>query len=477
MIRLTLAGMLAQRRIWIGTLIVAVATGLALSLAATVIHTGIHIGSLDAVALVRESGLHGVPADAIDQVADAIQYFFVFFGSVIVLFSGVCAMVVVATTTNLAVDLQRREYALWQLAGVSPTRIAAIVRGQVALVSLVGAAVGALVGFAVAPRVFTAGFDAASGLPPVAPLYDPLDAVLTTLVVVVIAVLGALRASGRAGRVQAIEALRGPGRAAGRMTIIRWILAALLLLATVSNSLSIGDLQLDQAAVPSAMFPLTAAVTLVALAPLVTPPLLRLWTSIVPARLSSSWFLARNTAEYDLTRSTSTVTVMMIAIALPGGLAAANAVFTSTGATPDTPDASQSIIIGDQTLLLLVGGALVIALAGVAANVYMASSVRDREHALVRSAGSTPGGVLLSAVFEGVILAGTALVQAAVVLLVTGFGLAASLAAHNPSVRPDFGVPPAAGVFGAALVLVILATVVPTLLALRQRLVPMLAAA
>ncbi|WP_270299755.1 hypothetical protein [Eggerthella sinensis] len=61
------------------------------------------------------------------------------FGWTILLFSSVAAIAVLMTTANLTVSAQRRSYALWQLANVSPRQVSRVVLAQLATVAVLGA--------------------------------------------------------------------------------------------------------------------------------------------------------------------------------------------------------------------------------------------------------------------------------------------------------------------------------------------------
>ncbi|MGU3409762.1 FtsX-like permease family protein [Microbacterium sp. M1A1_1b] len=477
MIRLTLASMATHRRIWIGALLVAIVASAALSLAAGVVQTGVDMLALDPADLVRSSGLTELPP-GFDQ-AQAAQLFFAAYASLgagVVVVTSVAVVSVVNTVTNLTVELQRREYALWQLAGVSPRRITAVVQLQIALVSAVGGLVGGFSGFLFVGPVLDWALGSASGLPRIPVVYTAVDALCCVAVVVLLASFGARRSTRAAGRVLAIEALRGPSRSATRMTATRWVLAVAALAVAVLGIGSSGSVPLGDAGSNAMYGALAAVVVVVAVAPVLTPLVLRSWTALVPPRRSASWYLARNTVRYDLTRSTSTVTVMVIAIALPAVLTAVDTVTGSASAAGAGDAPASGGALGLQALVLLVGGAIATALGGATASVSMSSSVRDREHALIRSAGGTHGGVVLTALSEAVVLTGTALIEAVAVVLVVGAGLTTVLATGHPLVRPDFGIPVLSVMCLTAFVLVALATVVPTVLALRQRLVPLLAA-
>ena len=65
--------------------------------------------------------------------------------SVVVTFAAVTALVVLSSAADLAVSLQARSYALWQLVGIRPSLVGAVVLAQLAIVAVVGASIGCLI--------------------------------------------------------------------------------------------------------------------------------------------------------------------------------------------------------------------------------------------------------------------------------------------------------------------------------------------
>jgi putative ABC transport system permease protein len=120
------------------------------------------------------------------------------------------------------------------------------------------------------------------------------------------------------------------------------------------------------------------ATLLVCLGPIAFPALLRGWTSLVPRRWST--FLARSAA-HSIGRSTGAVNPLMVAVALAGGLYSANGTVRAAEGT----SASPSISIG--TVVLLLGGPLLLSALGSAVTIFMSARVRNREAALVRATG------------------------------------------------------------------------------------------
>lgn len=444
---LVLRDLLAGSRIWLGAFAIAAVSAAAGDVAATLIATGASLPTLEALGLFAVSGASLV-------------------------FSAIATLVILSAATTLTVALQRRSYALWQIVGVAPRTVTRIVLAQLAIVALLGSLVGALLGAAVAPAFVEFGLSNSSGLTEVTPVLTPAALLWVPVGVTLVVLLSGIRSARAAGRVGAIEALRDSDPRGARMTWIRWVLAAALLLVVISMALGLRSIGGGGGSQALLIGPLLAG-ALIAVGPAIFPPVLKGWTSLVPARVSPSWFLARNAAAFNLIRSTSTISSLLLTIALPGGLFAGYETLRS--AIPAAADAPTSGLSAS-TVLLLLSGPLLLSAAGAAVIVFMSSRTRDREGALLQAAGATRPAVVATAVGEAVIHVGTAALLAAVVLALTGLGEAAMIATALPQVVPHFGVLPALTAAGAGLLLVLIATLVPTLLSLRRPVVAVLAA-
>jgi len=154
-----------------------------------------------------------------------------------------------------------------------------------------------------------------------------------------------------------------------------------------------------------------------------------------------------------------------VAIALTGGLYAASGT-TRNALAVQTGEAPPALQTG--TVLLVLGGPLLLSLTGAAVTVAMSGRARQREFALVQAAGGTQGTVLLAAVCEAVVYAVTALIPGAFSVAVTGLAGAWVVHGQVSDAAPSFAVGPVLAITGVGFLLVLVATVVPTGLALRQ---------
>lgn len=428
MLRLVLGDLLANARIWLGTLLIAAATAAVGAVAAADIRTAVATGGDAALALYGISG-------------------------VVITLSTVTALVVVGAVANLTVALQQRAYALWQLVGVRPAYVRGIVTAQLALVALIGGIAGCLASVPVLAPLHRYAFADSPDLAGLRPRLGPAGALPVIAFVVLVVVLGGSCGAGRASHTPPIRSLREPELPDRRMSVARWITGPVVTAIVVGIVVSLPGTERDRLSVPLMLLaPLTAG-ALAALGPLFLTRLLRAWTAVVPPAASAAWYLARSSTAYNAGRSTATISPVMVAVALAGGL------YSATGTA--NGGAGGSVTTG--SVVLLIGGPLLLALLGATATVLMASRRRDREFALLVAAGATPGVVLAAAAFEAVIYVGTA-------TLLGGLAIGVTAAAGGWAVGawPSFGVAAAATVALVSLLLTAAATVLPTAVALRQ---------
>ena len=191
------------------------------------------------------------------------------------MFSAMAAMAVLASAANLTVAMQRRSYALWQLANVSPRRVAAVVLAQLAVVAVLGAVVGTLVEAASFVPLFPLVFSS--------PFYLPIDQVvldaglpfmpLVWLSVAGVFLVGGLKGVRGAGRTSPMTVLRAPDQPRKGMTWLRVVLFAGLVFGTWQLASSLFGKDLD--ALGNSLFlPLLMAAALVSVAPAVFSALL-----------------------------------------------------------------------------------------------------------------------------------------------------------------------------------------------------------
>jgi putative ABC transport system permease protein len=437
MLRLITGDLLANARIWIGAVVVAAAAAAIGTVAAAQIETAVRTGGDVALALYGISGL-------------------------VIVFSTVTAVVVLGSVVDLAVTLQRRSYGLWQLIGIRPGLVRLVVRVQLAAVALAGAAIGCgATGPALGP-LFRALLSGTQGLTGVRPRFGGVSVLVVGVVVLLIVELAGGRAIGQAGRVPALQVLREPDPPVGRVTIGRLVGAGLLTAIVVLIAVTVPGTAPDRLPVPLMLIaPLTAG-ALALLGPRLYPAFVRLWTAAVPERASAAWYLARNSVTEYVSRSSAAISPLLVAVALAGGFATATTAGASATHRPATVDTG--------TVVLLLGGPLLLALLGSTATILMSGLRREKEFALIQAAGATRTGVLAAAGCEALIYSITAAVLGAAATAIT------SVVAHTAVPGVAFGGAAVASVAGLGAALILAATLVPAAATLRHEVPRTLAA-
>lgn len=438
MIRLILAELARSARVWTGLFVLSAVTGA--------------VGLLGVSLLVSSGHYSG---DTRQLSASS--------GQMVLTFTSISVFVGLAGAANLTVAIQRRSFALWQIVGVRPSLVGLVVLAQLAIIGAAGAATGCLAAAPGLDPFFTWVQGAWTGAERIEPHVGTATWLGTIAVVAGVVLLSGLRGAARASRVAPIDALREPEPPQRGMGSIRWVVAVGALAGTVALGWRLGDASFEEQ-VNRGMF-LIPALTgfLAALGPILFPLVLRAWTALVPARLASSWFLARHDARYRLSRSTAVIGPLMVGIALAAGFYTGTGTFGAAAGAAWTTD--------PEVVVLLLGGPLVVSAASAAVTVFMASGARDRAAALVQAAGGQRRTVILAAVWEALIHAITATTLGTAVTVTGAIYLARAVRIETPQIAwPAIGV---VAVGGAVLLLI--ATVIPALSALRTPLSRVLA--
>ncbi|WP_030748673.1 FtsX-like permease family protein [Streptomyces sp. NRRL S-31] len=434
MLRLVLGDLIENLRIWVGAALVATVAAVVGAVVACDIQTALAVGGTAGLALYGISGT-------------------------VILFAAVSTVVVLGSVTNLAVALHQRSYALWQLVGLGPDQVRTVVQVQIALMALLGAAAGSVIAIPLLRPMFAFCFADVPQLRDLTPVYSPAAAMAVIAYVLLTVLVGGTRGARRAGRTPAVQALRDPELPSRGMSAARWITSSALVLVLFSVIIGLPGKDPDEAATPLMLIgPLSAAV-LSALSPVFMAPLLRAWTAVVPASLSSWWHVARQATVHRATQSAAVINPLVLAMSLAGGLYASQ----STASSGDTLSAGG--------VVLLLGGPVALSLTGATVTLFMAGRQRNHEVALLLVGGGTPTTVVAAAVAEAVMYAVTATILAVPTVIATG--LAGAWALHVP---PSFGLGAVAVVAMAGLVLILCAVVLSAHLALRRNVVRTLAA-
>jgi putative ABC transport system permease protein len=278
MLRLIVGDLIANGRIWLGAAVVAAVTALVGAVAASDIQTAAQIGGTAGLALYGISGT-------------------------VIVFSAVTTVVVLGSVTQLAIALQQRSYALWQLVGLGPDRVRVVVHAQLALMALIGGVAGCAAAVPLLAPLFSFGFADVAPLRDITPGFGPGAALATIGYVLLTVTLGGARGARRAAETPALHALREPEAVHRGMSRTRWLIGAALALTLGSVIAGLPGKNPDEAGTALLLIGPLAAALLAALSPVFLTPLLRAWTALVPATASSSWYLAVHLPRHRLGRS------------------------------------------------------------------------------------------------------------------------------------------------------------------------------
>ena len=137
--------------------------------------------------------------------------------------------------------------------------------------------------------------------------------------------------------------------------------------------------------------------TIGAVAPVLVPALIRLWTAIVPPRFAPSWFIARHSAIEHPRQASTAVMPISIGIALYGILF--GIIATWQNALHAAGFAGELNTIDTYVMLT---PAAVIAVTGSVASILLTTRARTRQYALIRTAGAPPRTIVSIALAEAV---------------------------------------------------------------------------
>jgi len=243
------------------------------------------------------------------------------------LVSGICGFMtifVVASTFAFVVAARRRELGLLRLVGATPRQVRRMILGEALIVAVAAAVAGSLLAYALTPALL----DLAAGTEFSPMRLDPpnpwIPLTIASGIGVVVALLGAWVSSRRAAKVAPVDALRESATEPPRLTVSRVIFGILGLGGAGTMIAFIKPGNLDVAMAMAILVPIVFVIGMVALAPVVVPPVARLWGLVlrrlagVPAYLADRnvWASPRRTGSlaapiFGICAIAGTLAVMM----------------------------------------------------------------------------------------------------------------------------------------------------------------------
>lgn len=458
MLSLLLAELRAARWAWLGVSVSFLVANLALAVPLLVLG-----------AVVRASGLPGIDAGiAVFSTAGM--------AGLNLTLALVVGAAVIGSATTLVVGSRRPAIAHLALAGATPGQVTALLLGQVAVVSLATALVADLAAAAALSWLLRqyATIRAAEGLDATPPATVDVGLLVgANLTGLLLAIGAGLWQAWRAGRIPALEALRvsrsAPPDATRRG---RWLVGFLVATLLVGLFLAFAEAPATPAhtavmnvlVVSVLVVPLTGWL-LACASPITIKHLTRAWTALIPPG-AASWHLARHTVIARSDRLARSVVPVMFTIGVIVGIHASMLTGNEILRVNGVERTSEYVSLPN--MLVMLGLACLIGVAGSVGNLLMMSRQRDAELALAGVAGATPGQRVAFLVLEGAIVTVTAALLAAAMV---GVGIAfvvVGLTVLLPVAAVVFPFTEFAWVAGACLLIVMAAITLPSLPPLRQ---------
>lgn len=385
------------------------------------------------------------------------------FSIAVIAFSSLAALPVLASASNLTVSAQRRSYALWQLANVKPRFVSFVVLIQLAVVAVLGAACGTLLEALTFAPFFPWVF---SSYDPPANVQIKLGENLMPVVWFVVAaifIVGGMKGAVSAGKTPPLTVLREPEPKRIKMSVLRVLLFIGLAVLTCALAISMEGSEPGTGLEFSLYMPILVTATVTPLAPLLCSALMKAWTSLVPRTRWNAWFLARRTASYGLSTSTSVETPVIVGFGLIAGVFSLSAVMGSY--VQERNMSGYSTTLDWTSSVLLLGGPVLLCAVGAAVSVIMSSRSRSRDVSLLIANGAQSRTLVAAAACEALIHVVTATMIGMVCVVVSN-----AIVAH--AVRlPLFADLTFTEGFAISLIgfaLILAATLIPTLRALSR---------
>ena len=456
MIRLAISELRADWRLWVGPLLVILTASAISHLAIT------YWWSVGTPAAAPTLGELGVGVDELRAGA-----------YVLYISAGLPTIIVLGSVAATTVDAQRVRIARWRLSGALPSQVRGVILLQLFALSLAAAILGVLVSLPFTQPVVDVMMRMGTRTNTTILAQPSWQAIgVTIALTIVLCMIGALRPAFRASRIPAVEAVRAETVAREGMTIGRWILAGLLVLfglqqifvSVVATFYLRDDAGLTNLGLTNAMMiGVLLVITMAVFAPLILSLVLRVWSAVVPPRLSVSWFLARYSTASRLKSSTAAITPLMVGVSLYGILFGILATWQASLAAAGSSDQLNFL----DTYVMLTPAAIIAAVGSIA-TVFMTSRSREHEFAVLRSAGAQTRTVLGMTVAEAALYTVTAVILALVSITAAVLTIAGTLAVAGMPFTPRVDLSQALTLCALAFVGMVLAVAVPAALSTRK---------
>lgn len=439
MIRLVFVDLRDHTTVWIGALIIALACG----------YIGGWVVSLQTTASFYTGDIRTSLQNA---------------GSMIFVFSMIAGVAVLTSAAQLTVSAQRRSYALWQLAKVRPLLISIVVLAQLVIVAMLGAVCGTLLAALSFAPLFPLVFREQEYVTQVVPHVGLSLMPIVWLIVAGVFLCGGLKGAREAGKTPPLLVLREAELRRTKITWIRLLLFVVLAVCTFFAALAMLGSKPSEAMAWSIFIPVLVMAALVPIAPLLLSALLFLWTALMPQKHWNAWYLARRTARYGLSASTSVETPIMVGFGLVAGIFSVINVLATYAQSQGATDTS-GFLLDSTTTLVMLGGPVLLCAIGAAVSVVMSSRSRTRDIALLTASGARPSTLIIAAICEAFIHTVTATLIGMLGVIVSNVIVAYAFALPLFS---DFTFSAGFIVSLVGFVLVLVATLIPTVTALNR---------
>ncbi|MBZ8176578.1 ABC transporter permease [Corynebacterium sp. 3HC-13] len=404
------------------------------------------------------------------SISGEAQQAYVSMGGVALSFTVLTGIASFSLVVSTCLRLQRRDVALWQIAGILPRTALVILLLEVLLVSATSAVIGVLAAIAVWPAY--AGFVGHSGLPHSEVLQQNIPTLALIIGVgttAVVSVLTGIRTSRNVVQTNLVESVRASSAFWGKTPslparLLKSITGVALVAGVIAIYLAIGHGKLitDQHKIGDFLTTYPGMGILLCLTfAVIGSPLIR-----VLAKLTT--YLPGNVPHFLASREVIARPSLTTSLVLPISLAAA-AVGVMTTWVEKLKDilytaagSSDSVSAPPEQMALLLAGPVIAACVSASSIVFATASHRQEDNALLVVSGSTPSAAYIKAVVEVLIYTVISLVCAYVIIVFNEGAMVLALSA-GPIPSAPFTLPGLAGVgvvaLGMGLTLVMLMVV------------------